>query len=156
MNFKMKLLVSIWSYILLFGTTSILAQTAGDTSRVESMPYKSPRAAMIRSALLPGLGQWYNGQKFKAVLVFGGELGLMANAIYQNQRVVQSKTEGERAFYLNNRSLSLWWLFGIYLLNILDAYVDAHLMDFDVGPELSFVPSSLASQTIRVSASFPF
>ena len=137
---------------MLFGTVNIRAQTAEDSSRAVSMRYKSPNGAMVRSALLPGLGQWYNGQKFKAVLVLGGELGLMANAVYQNQQVVQSQTEEEKAFYVNNRSLSLWWFFGVYFLNILDAYVDAHLMDFDVGPELTGVMPT--GNTVRLNIFF--
>jgi hypothetical protein len=154
MNFKMKLLVSVWSYSLLFGAANNWAQTAEDSSRAVSVRYKSPNGAMVRSALLPGLGQWYNGQKFKAILVLGGELGLMANAIYQNQQVVRSQTEEEKAFYANNRSLSLWWFFGVYFLNILDAYVDAHLMDFDVGPELTVSPEPFKQKTIWISACF--
>jgi hypothetical protein len=156
MNFKMKLFISILSYILLFGAANIRAQTAEDSSRTVSVRYPSSNKAMIRSALLPGLGQWYNKQKFKAVLVLGGELGLMANAVYQNQQVVRSQSEEEKAFYVNNRSLSLWWYFGIYFLNILDAYVDAQLMDFDVGPELTMGFEPFEQKTIRISAHFQF
>ncbi len=154
MNVKMKLLILIWSYILLLSAAYGRAQTAEDSSRAVSMKYNSPNKAMIRSALMPGLGQWYNKQKFKAVLVLGGELGLMANAVYQNQQVVRSQSEEEKAFYVNNRSLSLWWFFGIYFINILDAYVDAHLMDFDVGPELTVGPEPFEQKTIRISAHF--
>ena len=152
----MKLLISIWSYILLFGITNIRAQTPEDSSRVVSVKTNSPNSAMIRSALMPGLGQWYNKKKFKAVLVLGGELGLMANAVYQNQQAVRSQSEEERAFYTNNRSLSLWWFFGIYFLNVLDAYVDAQLMDFDVGPELTVSAESFERKMIRISAHFEF
>ena len=154
MNFKMKLLVSVWSYILLFGAANIWAQAADDSSRAVSVKTNSPNKAMIRSALMPGLGQWYNKKKFKAILVLGGELGLMANAVYQNQQAVRSRSEEERAFYVNNRSLSLWWFFGIYLLNIFDAYVDAQLMDFDVGPDLSMSTESFGQKTVRISAHF--
>ncbi len=156
MNFKMKLLVSVWSYILLFGAANIRAQAADDSSRAVSVKTNSPNKAMIRSALMPGLGQWYNKKKFKAILVLGGELGLMVNAVYQNQQAVRSQSEEERAFYVNNRSLSLWWFFGIYLLNIFDAYVDAQLMDFDVGPDLSMSTESFEQKTIRISAHFQF
>ena len=104
---------------------------------VSTVVPKSPRGAVLRSALIPGWGQWYNGQKLKALLVLGVELGLAGNSVYFNQLAVQSTTDWEREFYQNNRSQYLWWFLGVYLLNLLDAYVDAHLWDFDAGPDLS-------------------
>ena len=93
---------------------------------------------MILSAILPGMGQWYNDQKIKAVLVCGTELGLIGSSVYWNQKVVASISDDERLFYEDKRSLMIWWYFGIYLLNILDAYVDAQLWHFDVGPDLTW------------------
>jgi hypothetical protein len=113
------------------------AQTEQDTTLVSEPVVKSPTGAMIRSAFCPGWGQWYNQQYFKAILVFGVEAGLVVNSIYLNQKAVKSQTLSEQEFYQSNRSLSLWWLFGVYLLNILDAYVDAHLWNFDTSPDLS-------------------
>src|SRR4030066_306321 len=72
------------------------AETARDTVQV-----KSPATAVIRSAILPGLGQWYNGQKLKAVLVFSAGAGLIGNAVYYNQYVVRSTGDEERRFYEN-------------------------------------------------------
>lgn len=109
------------------------AQAAKDTAEV-----KSPTTAVIRSAILPGLGQWYNGQKIKSILVFSAGAGLIGNAIYYNQYVVRSTSDEERRFYENYRSSALWWYMGLYLLNLLDAYVDAHLWDFNTSPDLSF------------------
>lgn len=99
---------------------------------------KSATIAIFKSALLPGWGQWYNEQKLKAIIVFGGELVLMTNVMYFNQKVQASQTSGEKIFYEENRSRYVWWFFGVYLLNLLDAYVDAHLWDFEIGPDLSF------------------
>jgi hypothetical protein len=39
--------------------------------------------------------------------------------------------------YLRYRDLSIIGVAGLYLLSIVDAYVDAHLYDFDVSPDLS-------------------
>jgi hypothetical protein len=140
----------------LFTFSSGMAQVGQDSSQVSSVKIKSPGKAVIRSALIPGLGQWYNEQKLKAVLVFGGELGLIANAVYQNQKAVESQTPWEREFYVNNRSLSLWWFAGIYFLNLLDAYVDAHLWDFDVGPELSYNCSKKIVNNCLLTLTFNF
>jgi hypothetical protein len=43
----------------------------------------------------------------------------------------------ERAvFFRRQRDLAVLGLFGVHLLSILDANVDAHLMDFDVSENL--------------------
>ena len=106
---------------------------------------KNPTGAMLRSIAFPGWGQWYNGKRFKAVIVFGAEAGIIVNTIYQNQKVQKSKSKFERDFYLENRRLSNWWLAGAILLSMIDAYVDAHLYDFDESPELGNVSASTQS-----------
>jgi hypothetical protein len=100
---------------------------------------KSPTGAMIRSLIFPGWGQLYNKKYFKAILAFGAEIGLAANSIYLNQRYKTSETELEREFYINNRNLSNWYLLGVILFSMADAFVDAHLSDFDESPDLSFI-----------------
>jgi hypothetical protein len=115
----------------------VQAQEKTDSLNIRTPETKSPTVAMIRSALLPGWGQWYNGQKWKALLVFGGEAALVGNAVYYNQRVAKSTTDDERRFYRDVRGRFLWWLLAVHLLNVLDAYVDAQLWDFDTGPDLS-------------------
>jgi hypothetical protein len=100
---------------------------------------KSPTGAMLRSLFFPGLGQWYNGKKLKAVVIFLGQTGLLANSIYLNQQLVKSQTDYEREFYINNRNLSVWWLVGVTLFSMADAYVDAQLSDFDESPDLSHI-----------------
>jgi hypothetical protein len=123
---------------VLLSSTAATAQnadsTAADSVKVRT---KSPKAAMLRSAVLPGWGQWTNGQKIKSLLVLGGELGLIGNAYYQNRAALRSKSFDEGEFYRNNRSQSIWWFAGLYFLNLADAYVDAELWSFDAGPNLS-------------------
>jgi hypothetical protein len=103
---------------------------------------KSPTGAMLRSLAVPGWGQWYNGKKFKAVLAAGGELGLVVDAIWLNQLAVRSSNEYDRLYYQDNRSLAIWWLAGVILYSMADAYVDAHLFKFDESPALSMQPAS--------------
>jgi hypothetical protein len=114
---------------------------------------KSPTRAMIRSLVFPGWGQWYNNKKFKALLIFGTEIGLLANSIYLNQKYLewdQKFKESEpgyeqdvifanREFYINNRNSSNWWLVGAILFSMADAFVDAHLSNFDESSNLSFL-----------------
>jgi len=106
-----------------------------DSARVRTV--KNPTAAMLRSLALPGWGQWYNEKKFKAVVMMGAELGLVADAIVQNQLAARSEQFYEREYYRNNRSLAIWWLGAVILYSMADAYVDAHLFGFDERPELT-------------------
>jgi hypothetical protein len=96
---------------------------------------KSPKGAMLRSALIPGWGQWYNGSRWKAGLVIAAGAGLAADITWQNRRAAEAADDAERQFYVNNRSLAVWWLAGLYALTLVDAYVDAQLWHFDTGPE---------------------
>ena len=99
---------------------------------------------MLRSMALPGWGQWYNEKRLKAVVVMGAEAGLVIDAIVQNQLAARSEAEYEREYYRNNRSLAIWWLGAVILYSMADAYVDAHLFDFDERPDLSLAPVSAA------------
>ncbi len=98
---------------------------------------KSPKAAMIRSLIIPGWGQFYNGKWFKGIIIGGTEIGLITDAIIQNQLAVRATDRLEKEFYQENRSLAIWWLGAAILYSITDAFVDAHLHDFDASPELS-------------------
>lgn len=43
----------------------------------------------------------------------------------------------KKDFYRKNRDLSIFAFFGVYLLSVIDAYVDAQLSTFDITPDLS-------------------
>lgn len=107
----------------------------GQKDSVQVTPH-SIRGAVLRSAVFPGWGQWYNGKKWKTFLIIGAELGLVGNAVSMNQKMHHASSSEEFRFYQDQRNLTLWWLAGVYFLNLLDAYVDAQLKDFDVSPEL--------------------
>jgi hypothetical protein len=115
---------------------------------------KSPRGALIRSAVLPGWGQWYNGAKWKTGLVAAAGIGLGADIAIQNRRAADSISDEEREFYVNNRNLAFWWVAGLYALTLADAYVDAQLWHFDTGPEPGGEPFGGAALRVRMSVSF--
>jgi hypothetical protein len=85
---------------------------------------KSPTKAVLYS-LVPGGGQWYNGKYGKAVLLFCGAAALTTVRTYGPDR--------------QTRENASWWLVGLYIYNLLDAYVDAHLYHFDeqLGEEIT-------------------
>jgi hypothetical protein len=135
-NIKKNFWGVLFLLIIIFNGFCI-AQAKKDSLVYKKQITKSPTSAIIQSALLPGLGQLYNGKLFKAILVLGGEIALGGNAVYYNQYQVQSSSTDEWEFYRNLKSRFLWWLFAVHLLNVIDAYVDASLSGFDTGPDLS-------------------
>lgn len=116
---------------------------------------KSPTGAMLRSLAFPGWGQLYNRKYFKALLVFGIETGLAVSASYQNDQMRRYEKKGDpeaAKFYRNDRNRLLWWLAGFVLLSMGDAYVDAHLFDYDISPDLSLAVSPTAGLTFQWNA----
>ena len=131
-----------------------------DTVEVTKRLPSPGRAAML-SATLPGLGQAYNGAFWKIPIIYAG-FGAVAYAVnfnngeYQEmRRAYLAKVDGnpntpddypfytdaslKRAMEYYRRNLELSYILGaaLYLLNILDANVQAHLMDFDVSEDIS-------------------
>lgn len=109
---------------------------------------KSTWGAVIRSAVLPGFGQLYNESYWKIPVVWGF-LGWFAyqwnhsNNLYTNYRDLYNgsldhNSSGSpsylslREFYKDQRDLFAVFFGLAYLLNLVDAYVDAHLFDFDI------------------------
>ena len=123
----------------------------------------APSKAAFYSAILPGLGQAYNKKYWKVPLVYGG-MGLSIyyyswnNKKYHEYRdaykdlLAGREVTGElkdldeerlrraQRFHQRNRDLSLLITIGIYVLNIVDANVDAHLLQFNVNENLSLRP----------------
>lgn len=146
-------------FLLLGSTRSSLAQTG--TADSLSLLH-SPKKASIYSAILPGLGQAYNKKYWKIPVIYAGfaTLGyfIVTNNnkyqdykdayiaridddpstvddytdIYSDQDLVTLKD-----FYRRNRDLAIIGAGVLYVLNILDASVDAHMFYFDVNDNLS-------------------
>lgn len=122
----------------------------------------SVRKATVLSAVLPGAGQVYNRKAWKVPILYAGFAGL-GYLVYFNQK---KYTEFEDAlllrydddpatvdeytdvytddnlrtlsdYYIRNRDLSIMGLTLVYVLNIIDAHVDAHLFNFNMDDDLS-------------------
>jgi len=114
---------------------------------------KSPWTAVALSAVLPGLGQFYNESYWK-IPIIGAIGGYFSFEIVRNNnkfleyrdKYVQSQTDSNtsgnqifktyREFYRDQRDLFIIYFGILYLVNLFDAYVDAHLYDFDVSDEI--------------------
>lgn len=151
-------------FFIIFLTVPLFAQTgAQDSLRVSGedtaaaiqkpvLRKKNPTGASLRSLAIPGWGQYYNGQKIKAALAMAIEAGEIGTAIYWNTRAKNTADPEEKFFYQDYRNQALWFLAGTIVLSMLDAYVDAHLFDFDEGPSLDKDnANSLSPQDLRFS-----
>ena len=129
---------------------------------VEEKPEEhSPLKATMLSVALPGLGQAYNGRYWKIPVIYAGFTGVwyainLNNNFYQSyRRSYFASVDGNpntvsefppfiTSEQLRNRMntfrrfLEIAYITGaaLYILNVLDATVDAHLLDFDVSEEL--------------------
>ena len=109
----------------------------------------SPTAAVVMTPLFPGWGQLYARNSWQAALGFGAEMYFWTNMLVRDRRAVRANDFGEalpaddpnRERY---RSIAdenwaqmrdfAWWSGGVLLIIALDAYVGAHLFDFDKDP----------------------
>ncbi|MGV3696393.1 DUF5683 domain-containing protein [Flavobacterium sp.] len=155
-------------FIFLVGNQSIFSQQIDSTLVVKDSltarqidPLRPSKAAFF-SAILPGLGQAYNKKYWKIPIVYGA----IGTSLYfyidnskkyhsyrdaykrrlagfnddQYQYLDDSRLISAQRFYQRNRDLSLLVSIGFYILNIVDANVDAHLIQFNVNDNLSFQP----------------
>ncbi|MFA8343325.1 MAG: DUF5683 domain-containing protein [Rhodothermaceae bacterium] len=108
-------------------------------------PSKSPWGAVLRSALLPGLGQIYNESYWKAPLIWGiftaqTYYWIKNNKVYQDQRDKFRDTGEARYKLVRDRAKDQRdqiFMYGVlvYFLQLVDAYVEANLFDFDVSED---------------------
>lgn len=144
-------------YILLFFSF------AGFGQSTDGMNVKSAHKASILSAVIPGAGQVYNKKYWKVPIIYAS-LTTSIYFIYDNQNKLKtyqdayiSRSNGGADEYIDvyndsqlltivdyyerNRDVSYIITAAIYLLNIVDASVDAHMFDFDISEDLSLKTS---------------
>lgn len=107
---------------------------------------KDARLAMLCSLVFPGLGQIYNERPYKAVIAMGVETFYLSKILLNHrysQRSARMRdstpdTTAEWAShawwaeeYKERRLDWIWWSAGVFVVLILDAYIDAHLSDMD-------------------------
>jgi hypothetical protein len=138
---------------------STYQSSAKDTTHTsQAVDLYTPKIAMIRSIILPGLGQAYNKQYWKIPIVYAGIGALIYSGewnrknyrlfkdIYkdmidgvptQYDRYSKQNIRAVRDQYRKNMELSYIAIVGVYGLNVLDAFVSAHLKTFDINDDIS-------------------
>ena len=96
-----------------------------------------PSKAAFYSAVIPGLGQIYNKKAWKVPIVYAAGF---TDDQYQGIIINDDRLLDGQDFHKKYKDLSMVFLVGFYFLNILDANIDAHLLDFNVNENLSFEP----------------
>lgn len=154
-------------YIILFFSTILsFGQNSNPDKELEAA--LRPSKATFYSAVFPGLGQVYNKKYWKVPIVYGA-LGAGIYFYNQNnkdynryrnayKRRLAGFTDDE--FYGNgqypaisndgliraqntlkrNKELSILVTVGLYILNIIDANVDAHLLQYNLDDNLTLEP----------------
>ena len=82
---------------------------------------------------------------------------------YIKDQSFQDQLKRNKDYFRRNRDLSIIITVGVYLLCMVDAYVDAELFDFDISPDLSMrvapsvtEPTNHSSRTYGLNCSFKF
>jgi len=139
---------------------SLIIRKGGKVITAESYAKRfQPRKAILYAAVLPGMGQAYNKKYWKMPIVYGGFLVLTSFAISYNN--LYEKYKNELFYMLDDPSITtspsgytkeqlrsvidtyrrqrdyFIILDGfMYILQLVDAHVDAHLKEFDLNPQL--------------------
>ncbi|NWF90765.1 MAG: hypothetical protein HXY50_15065 [Ignavibacteriaceae bacterium] len=137
-----KTIILSLSFIFLISAQSEIVQDKTNTNDSAYVPSKSPWTAVLLSAVIPGAGQIYNESYFKAPIVWGISGWFVYNWIQNNSNYkdnsdlyLQTGDEDYRRlrnFYRDQRDMFSIYLGLTYVLNLVDAYVDADLFDFTV------------------------
>lgn len=143
---SINLIIKTFLFVLIFFTAAFAQIENAEDKSVNSdsvfVSTKSPWTAVLMSAVIPGAGQIYNESYWKAPIIWGLAGWLVYNWVqnnnsYKGNRDLYINTGDEdyrtlRTFYRDQRDLFSIYMGLTYLLNLVDAYVDAQLFDFSV------------------------
>ena len=101
--------------LLLIG--SLLLSGVEDTLGINNGIAERDSDFVKKISFIPGAGQFYNEDYLKGSLVIASEIYTLSMANKFSSNLVK-------------RNNFIWWSLGIYILSIIDAYVDAELSSF--------------------------
>lgn len=142
----------------------------GKSLKADFFDANAPAKAAFYSAILPGLGQAYNGSYWKiplAYIAIGTPMYFYIDnntkynryrdafkrrlAGFEDDEFAGILTEDDlinaQKLFRENRDLSLLITIGAYILNIIDANVEAHLDQFSITEDLSMRPRQIQNMS---------
>ncbi len=134
------------------------------------------KIATTLSTICPGAGQIFNKSYWKAPIVLGSFATMIMMIDWNNrgyerfklaynlkmagrndavERVLRSRPASEmleyRKVYRRNRDLCIILAGAVYLINLVDAHVDAHMQTFDVSDDLGFTVTPTFANVTTIS-----
>ncbi len=112
-------------------------------------PLSQPTKALLLSAVIPGGGQLYNHAWIKAGVVIGVQGYLISSAVQNDSKLKDYRTKATNSTdawevnryrqleqrYTDRFNNDVWWIGITAALSMIDAFVDAHLKDFDANKQ---------------------
>ena len=147
--------------VLTIGLAPVARAQYADGFDIPDSTYRAlhkPNKATFMSSLVPGLGQYYNQKYWKIPIIYGVFTGLIYYASYNNYVYKKYRREYKWATDDDDRTVSQYpaanterlkdtWrryrdicfigIGALYLLQVIDANVDAHFFDFTIDKDLS-------------------
>lgn len=162
-----------FSLVLFLSAGQAFAQDTLNADKIEPAkvlnPVHNPIKAAWLATVLPGAGQIYNRKYWKLPILYGAA-GACAYFISNNHKeyvlyrdILRNRKADSayrdqffgiysndqvrilRDFYLRNRDFTVILSVLLYIVQIVDAHVDAHLMTFDVSEKLTLRSSPYLS-----------
>jgi len=116
----------------------------GDDTVVVYRPAKSTGKAVLLSFLLPGGGQVYTGNWWKAALIAPAEVTLGLFSVREHLAASDALSGGDTTRYAQHsgrRTALLWWTGAVLAFSMADAYVSAQMYGFDREMRLTIGPT---------------
>jgi len=155
---QLLFIVFLFFHLVTAGQNDSLLTVDSIQYTLPSPEYHSPGKAALYS-LFPGGGQIYNHDYWKIPIIYGGLILFGGYAVKNNDLFLEYKDEAinrfnndttinfpelsndlvlaNKDFYERKRNLNILIMVGVYVLNIVDASVDAYFFEYDISPDLS-------------------
>ena len=144
---------------LLAGRPAGATEAATDSTRTDTL--SSAHGALLRSAVLPGWGQYYNGRPIKGLFFGAASATALTAVVVEHRRIRSAPTPEEHQDRTARRNSRLLYFALSVALAAIDAYVDAHLADFgtvlsglSIGAEMQ-VEMRRGNAWLRLQATVP-
>ncbi|MBE9468002.1 MAG: hypothetical protein IMY72_06730 [Bacteroidetes bacterium] len=158
-NFIPKITIIIFLFFI--ATFSFGQKNENNNSDSVKVKMHSPKLATLLSMSVPGMGQVYNKKYWKIPIIYIGFGTLfyyvnINNDYYQKYKTAyqyridedtttvdafpwasKESLQNQKDYWRRNRDLCYIGVIALYVLNIIDASVDANFYDYDISNDLS-------------------